>query len=153
MRALSLTRPWTWLVLHGGKNIENRVWQTSYVGPVVVHGALSLDVRAVVPFVGVLTDPAAARFEDALTDGTAMSTGLLGVVDIVGCCTAEMDSPGLLGPCACGPWAMPGQCHWRLTNPRPFQNPIPAKGALGLWQLTPDQRREVELRLDNMARA
>lgn len=147
MKALSLTRPWTWLVLHGGKTTENRVWQTSYRGPVVVHGALSQDVRAVIPFLDLLRDPAAGAFEDALTDGRAMATGLLGVVDLVGCCTTEMTGDGV---CSCGPWAMPGQAHWQLANPRPFRVPIPAKGALGLWRLTRDQQDEIDLRLKNM---
>lgn len=26
MKALSLTQPWAWLVVYGGKDIENRVW-------------------------------------------------------------------------------------------------------------------------------
>lgn len=145
MRALSLTRPWTWLVLNGGKDVENRTWQTSYRGPIVVHGALSQDVAAIRPFLSLIRPDASDALDLALEQGSAMHTGLLGVVDLVGCCTAW--SQGGLMHCACSGWAMPGQCHWQLANPRPFRNPIPAKGALGLWRLTPDQQHEVDLRL------
>lgn len=147
MKALSLTRPWTWMVLHGGKTIENRVWQTTYRGPVVVHGAQSKDVDAVVPFVDLLSTDAAAALDRALRDGSIMHLGLLGVVDLAGCCTVEMTGEG---ECRCGPWAMPGQAHWQLTNPRPFRDPIPAKGALGLWTLSPDQLAAVDLGLENL---
>lgn len=148
MKALSLTRPWTWLVLHGGKDVENRIWQTSYRGPLVVHGAMSRDLDAVIPFVDLLTPAAGEALDEALLDGSALWTGLLGVVDVVGCCTAEMTGQGV---CTCGPWALPGQAHWQLANPRPFRQPIPAKGALRLWSLTQDQRDEVQLRLTNLA--
>ena len=31
------------------------------------------------------------------------------------------------------PWAEPGQRHWLLEDPRPWPEPVPAKGDLGLW--------------------
>jgi hypothetical protein len=166
MRALSLTRPWPWLVLHGGKGgrsfaagtdwakvpppmlgVENRSQPTSYRGPLVIHGALSADRDAIVPFLDLIRPDAQEAFDLAVDDGSLMHTGLLGVVDLVGCCTNWRD--GGLHHCTCSGWAMPGQCHWQLANPRPFRTAIPAKGALGLWRLTPDQQREVDLRLAN----
>lgn len=32
MKALSIRQPWAWLILHAGKDIENRVWQTRFRG-------------------------------------------------------------------------------------------------------------------------
>lgn len=149
MRALSLTRPWTWLVLHGGKDIENRSWPTRYRGPLVIHGAMSKDVESTTPFLNLLTPTAASALDQALADGSVMDLGLLGVVDVVGCCTSWVD--GGLVHCACSGWAMPGQAHWQLANPRPFRKPIPARGALGLWPLTRDQHDAVALRLRRTA--
>ena len=34
MKALSIRQPWSWLILHGGKDIENRSWRTNVRGPV-----------------------------------------------------------------------------------------------------------------------
>lgn len=132
MKALSLTRPWTWLVLHGGKNIENRVWQTGHTGTVLVHGAKSIDLRAAAMFLDLLTPEAFTAYANATAalHQPAYWTGLLGTVDVTGCCTAQIDGRG---HCDCGPWAMPDQAHWQLTNPRPFTEPIPCNGALGLW--------------------
>lgn len=123
MRALSLTRPWTTLVLHHGKLIENRTWSTSYRGPLVVHGAKSYDTAAVAYAASLVDDE---QWTALLPYGQAAHpTGLLGIVDLVSVCTGF--------PCSCGPWAMPGQCHWRLRDPRPFPEPVPHGGRLGLW--------------------
>jgi len=39
MRALSIRQPWAWLILHAGKDVENRTWRTSYRGPILIHAA------------------------------------------------------------------------------------------------------------------
>lgn len=31
--------PWWWAILHAGKRVENRVWTTSYRGPILLHAA------------------------------------------------------------------------------------------------------------------
>lgn len=37
MKALSIQQPWSWLIVNGFKDIENRSWSTSYRGPVLIH--------------------------------------------------------------------------------------------------------------------
>jgi ASCH domain len=39
VKALSLRQPWAWAILHAGKRIENRRWNTKYRGPVLLHAA------------------------------------------------------------------------------------------------------------------
>lgn len=43
MKALSLSRPWDYVVLHCGKDIENRRWSTNYRGRLLIHRARSWD--------------------------------------------------------------------------------------------------------------
>lgn len=38
---LSVRQPWAWLILHGGKDIENRSWSTKIRGRVLIHAAKS----------------------------------------------------------------------------------------------------------------
>ncbi|MCU1679237.1 MAG: hypothetical protein JWM93_3995 [Frankiales bacterium] len=132
MKALSLSRPWTTLVLEHGKDVENRGRGTQFRGTLLVHGAKSWDDAAY-----SFADRAAA----ALGFGSQMSPwpeqhpmGLLGTVDVLGCCTAALVNEA----CTCGPWAMPDQAHWAIANPRTFPRPIPCRGALGLWTPAPD---------------
>jgi len=39
MKAISVRQPWAWLLIHGGKNIENRDWYTAYRGALAIHAA------------------------------------------------------------------------------------------------------------------
>lgn len=37
MKALSIQQPWSWLIVNGHKDIENRDWPTRFRGPVLIH--------------------------------------------------------------------------------------------------------------------
>jgi hypothetical protein len=39
VKVLSLRQPWAWFVVHGGKRIENRVWNTGFRGEFLLHAA------------------------------------------------------------------------------------------------------------------
>jgi hypothetical protein len=145
VRALSIRQPWAFAIAAGFKPIENRSTTTTYRGPLALHAALTLDAPTF-PFqtssgrdAGRALDQLGWRdgFWDARTgDATGHPLLALGAViaiaDLVDVCTT-----GATG-CACGPWAVPSQRHWRLANVRPLPRPIPWKGALGLWRI-PDE--------------
>lgn len=46
MKALSIRQPWAHLIVHGGKDIENRTWKTKYRGTVLIHASKKIDVTA-----------------------------------------------------------------------------------------------------------
>jgi len=37
VKALSICQPWAWLILHAGKDVENRTYRTSHRGVVLLH--------------------------------------------------------------------------------------------------------------------
>jgi len=39
MKALSIRQPWAWLIIHAGKDIENRTWSTNFRGWFLVHAS------------------------------------------------------------------------------------------------------------------
>lgn len=125
LRALSVTRPWTTLILHHGKDIENRTWPTHYRGPLLIAGALSWQGSAI------------GWAEELGITGLAWErgahpTGIVGVVDLVDVCRGRMH-------CSCSSvWAAFGQRHWQLANPRPLATPVPHPGRLGLWEPSPE---------------
>ena len=45
IRVLTLTQPWAWAVVHGGKTIENRTWSTTYRGPFLIHASKAMSRR------------------------------------------------------------------------------------------------------------
>lgn len=133
MRILTVRQPWAWAIIHGGKDVENRVWGTTYRGPVAIHVAgkyaeAGLDLEAL--------DDACDRWCDE--NGCAnhpwfSSVGkIIGVVDLV---DSHMCFNALTAFEGCSPWAEIDRRHLVLANPRPLPKPLPYKGALGLREL------------------
>jgi hypothetical protein len=128
LRVLSVQQPWAWLIVHGGKDIENRRWSTSYRGQVAIHASLRLDREF---HSGRFPIPPGARLPtvDALPRGA-----IVGVVSIVDCVEVSAS-----------PW-FGGPFGFVLQNARPIE-PLPWRGALGLRRLPNDAAQEVFHRL------
>ena len=43
MKALSVRQPWAWLIVHGFKPMENRVWRSTPQGRIAIHAARTFD--------------------------------------------------------------------------------------------------------------
>jgi hypothetical protein len=137
-RALSIKQPWLAAILSGWKPVENRTWDTSYRGPLLLHASARIDPDGF----------DVIRRMDYRPPAKPPVAAILGVAELVDVCDAVWgDRPGF---CSCGPWAMFGQYHWRLATVRTFTNPVPAKGALGLWAPTGDVAAAVGRELANM---
>ena len=117
--------------MSGGKDIENRTWQTDYRGPIVIHAGAAKTV--------------VNRFVDS--GGPALSAmefsygSLIGIVDLV-------DVVPLSQELETNPWAWGPYC-WRLANPRPFREPIPAKGKLRLYTLPATMSPRLSAEIDS----
>ena len=134
MKALTLTQPWASLVILGGKRWETRGWSTAYRGPLAIHAAkgwtrddiefaVDLQVRGILP-----VDPESPAW--ALQP---MPRGaVLGTVELLSVHRSEQMHPSPL-EAELGDYS-PGRWVWVLANPMPFPEPIPARGALGLWE-------------------
>ena len=145
MKAISLLQPWASLVAIGAKGFETRSWSTNYRGPLAIHASKGFpgwarDLFHTLPFSRVLAE-AGYLLEDDLPCGAVIA-----VVRLVDCYPITMrNGVGLLCPpqgerrevseqeTAFGDWS-PGRFAWRLADVRPLREPIPARGALGLWE-------------------
>ena len=89
MMALSIRQPWAWLILHGGKDIENRNWPTRFRGRVLVHAAKGMThnewADAWMHAYGTGASPKA--LEAGLTRDNIDRGGIVGSVEIVDCVT------------------------------------------------------------------
>lgn len=151
MRILTVRQPWAWAIIHGGKDIENRVRNIAggYRGPIAIHVAQQVDLAAFSGRSAPLTAAATAFNEsntDVLKSGPwhADRGAIIGVVDLVDVHRAARhyepieDTPWVMEctdrPC-CTPWGEREVEHLMLANPRALAEPIPYKGALGLRRL------------------
>lgn len=122
--AISIRQPWAWLIIHGGKDVENRTWPTKFRGPVLIHAAKGMtrdewdDARDFALEVFAMRGrPDAPK----VTRETVERGGIVGVAEIVDC-VSNLDSP----------WFM-GDYGFVLANPRPLPF-YPCKGALGFFK-------------------
>lgn len=126
MKALTLTQPWATLVAEGSKAIETRSWRTHHRGTIAIHAAKTI--------------PAAARaFAQEITAGRVEPLPLgvvVCLIDLVDCVpTAHVARVSArerrFGDFSAGRWA------WLFApaSLRVLNDPIAAKGALGLWEL------------------
>lgn len=119
--ALSIRQPWAWLILHAGKDIENRNWRTLFRGRVLIHASQGMTrdewwYACDFTFKAIEGAGPIPRRED-LDRG-----GIVGSVEIVDCVT-KSDSPWFVG-----------QYGFVLRNPKvlPF---VPCKGRLGFFKV------------------
>ncbi len=150
MKAITLTQPWATLVALGAKRIETRSWSTRYRGPLAIHAGAGLG-----PVGGAQGLMELCRSEPFRA--TLLAAGMLGTPElprgaiVATCELVEIyqipDHTPLTGfyaddssrrwdltdqERAFGDYA-PGRYAWLLADVKPLATPIPAKGALGLW--------------------
>ncbi len=139
MKAISLWQPWAWAILALGKDVENRVWQTHYRGPLLLHAAQRRptedEVEGFLEFAEEAIGPVLLRdhFKTLVTDQayTPLAVmralprgGIVGRVEVVDCVKGHKS-----------PWAMHGQFQWVLSENRitlPFK---PYKGSRGFFEV------------------
>jgi hypothetical protein len=135
MKALTLTQPWATLVSVGAKQIETRSWSTNYRGRIAIHAAKGFPRNAQNL---CLMRP----FSDALyTLGDLPRGAIIATAELWDIKHILRELPGFCGE-QCLPPPEPersfgdyaqGRYAWYLRDVKAIE-PIPVKGALGLWE-------------------
>jgi len=122
VKILTIRQPWASLIIHGGKDIENRTWATRYRGPLLIQASAARDVRE-------FTE---ARWRGITIPDELLYGGVIGIVDLLDCV-----------PSHASPW-FTGPFGFVLAHPRalPF---IPLRGRLGLFDAPKDLFRQLNL--------
>ena len=142
MKALTLTQPWATLVAIGEKKWETRSWPTRYRGPIAIHAAKGFpaDAQAVCfgeYFYETLTQAQCLTPNDRNLEGLPRGF-VIATVDLVDCQSTDAMDYWEIGPkeLAFGDYRA-NRFAWKLQNVKPLPEPIPARGALSLWEWTP----------------
>lgn len=119
MKALSIRQPWAWLILHAGKDIENRTWFTNLRGKFLIHASAGMTKHEYeeARLCAIRICPAIVPSMRMLERG-----GIVGEVEIVACVSASQ-SPWFFGP-----WGF----VLRNAKPLPFR---PYTGTLGFFEV------------------
>lgn len=138
MKALTLTQPYGSLAVIGAKGNETRSWMTQYRGRIAIHAAKGFPAWAKLacrrePFRDALHLPDQADCWKALPTACVIGEAdLVWIRQITS--TSEFLLPRfkLLPEFHFGDYT-PGRFVWRLENAVQYIDPIPARGALSLW--------------------
>ena len=146
IRGLTLTHPWAWCIAHGGKDVENRTWQPDRQGGRVgmylaIHGGVvpgrntgkreeaRMDLAHALYLLSGAgnLDPRIPALERGLAvagEDEYFTPGIVAVARLAGVTRNSMSA-----------WAVDGQYHWQLADVLTLPEPIPHRGAQGLWQV------------------
>jgi hypothetical protein len=136
----------------GAKTIETRSWSTGYRGPLAIHAARAFprsafDLCFIEPFRTALYPDGYSAQLDPLPRGEVVATcNLLDCLPVTarGCLSGvfqdypELDTPQER---AFGDYS-PGRWAWIIEDVKMLAEPIPAKGALSLWEWVPSRTPE-----------
>ena len=127
MKVLSLTEPYATLIKIGIKQVETRSWKTNYRGKLYIHASstkVSKEDRGNAALMSLVDT-------DALNYGNIIcSCELVGCVEMTEAFIAEIkknENEYLSGLYEVGRYA------WILKNVEILEQPIKAKGHLGIW--------------------
>lgn len=142
---LTLWRPWSDAIAHGPKRVENRTWvpPKHVIGTrIAIHAGKAWDEEAYAFCVRAGYVPPTKQ---------ASPQGVVATARIVGCAADNWDGPepmlvagtwgsldlnaerrALVSRWYCGPYG------WLLDDVHALREPIPCRGAQGLWLLPPD---------------
>jgi hypothetical protein len=133
MKALSIKQPWVHAILHEGKDIENRRWQSSFRGWLALHA--SGKPRQNAKFPGGIPVPDLKPLD---------CSAICAVARVVGIVTKSrskwFDRPAE-GSVNYG---------WVLAEVTALKTPIPCKGALRLWEVPPQVLRGIQRQLPKL---
>jgi ASCH domain len=145
LRALSIQHPWAAAIAYGTKRVENRAWTAPrwVIGQVIaIHASKKPDISARPP-----------AGEEWPMERMMHLGAVLAVAKVTGChhsdeCMLPVSALPTSGRTGCSPWAVRGQFHVELANVRPLPEPVPCRGALGLWRLPEDAEKLVREQME-----
>jgi hypothetical protein len=138
MKAITIMQPWASLIALKAKRYETRSWNVNYRGPIAIHASkefseASRKLARSEPFSSVLFGN-----EEDLPLGCIIAicnlTAVFRTADLTGQSAFEFARDDQSSREEAFGDFSPGRYAWLLTNIVALDEPIPARGALGLWE-------------------
>lgn len=134
MKALTIKEPWATLIIDGYKKYEFRSWKTNYRGKILIHAGISQEKDMLKKFKDYNL-----KYSKGMIIGEAIITECILV-------TREFEEELL----KIDRKVYERESHemnyaWELENIIKYDNPIPVKGKLGLWNYEGETMHEMRL--------
>ena len=122
MKVLTIKEPWASLIVNGYKEYEFRSWKTNYRGKILIHAGLTLEKDN------------ALRFKDYnLNYGIGEIIGEAILTECIPVTSEFEDKLYRTNPLVYEKSNHIRNYAWKLENVIKYDNKIPCKGKLGLW--------------------
>src|ERR1035437_387769 len=118
---LSVRQPWADLIVLGVKDVENRSFRIQHRGPLLIHASMTFEEEQ-----GFTNREAKAMMRAGLGhpfDYEPIGGAIVGIVDVADCVTRHSSE------------YFTGRYGWVLRNSKRLRQPIPWKGAVGLFRV------------------
>lgn len=136
---IPVPQPHAFAIATGAQQIVNLKMIAGYRGYLAIY---AYDGISVYERDGVVTRIAETlgRPERDVSAGARTQRAVVAVAHLTDVCSAGRNLPWYAPPeCDCGPWAVNGHYHWRLTEVRRLAQPVPAPaGNVNAWWVLPD---------------
>ena len=143
MKVITIRQPWAFAIIRLGKDVENRSWATSYVGPILIHAAKGLtrtellssldDIRACLDVDGISSLIRKRMVSMSRDPNDYVRGAVVGVAELAACPLRPLrrGGPGF------SKWHTPGAWGHRINKFRALEDPLPWKGMLGYVDAPP----------------
>ena len=122
MKVLTVKEPWATLIVERYKEYEFRSWKTNYRGKILIHAGLTVEKENIEKF---------KKYDLKYNPGY-----IIGEAELIDCIEVDEIFENKLyeiNPLVYGKSKHERKYAWKLINVRKYDEPIPVKGKLGLW--------------------
>lgn len=139
-KVITIKQPWADLIVNGIKDVENRTWQTTFRGRVLIHASMKSDISGNVGVRQLLSEHQRADLmkRNELVRYLChkwVDGAIIGSVEIYDVQTNVRSM-----------WAEQGTYNWLLRNPVAFENPLCGiKGKLGIWEIEDELVKDLKV--------
>jgi activating signal cointegrator 1 len=146
IKAITLWQPWASLIATGAKTWETRSWPTSYRGPLAIHASKrwgsdqqfsmsNWDFQGgLAPLVGKPLDLSGRSWSGVGVTVDHLPFGaVIAVCRLVDCVRTDSLTQAQIGTDRPFGDYSPGRYAWKTDDLQVLAEPIPARGAQGLW--------------------
>jgi hypothetical protein len=142
MRAITVHRPWSFAIAYLGKGVENRTRRTNYRGEIAIHAGKVWSERGFAE-IGRITGAPLTFWDSA---ETREAQGIVAVATLADCHHADQCQRHVGGQ-LCSMWAEADAWHLALRSTITLDEPVPCRGALGLWTVPDDVEAAVRAQI------
>ena len=124
MKVLTIREPWASLIINGYKKYEFRSWKTNYRGKILIHTSQKIEKEML------------SRFKDYNLN--CIGGSIIGEVELTDCILVDENfnqNLRKIDNIVYGRSNHVEKYAWKLENVKKYDEPIPMKGKLGLWNI------------------